>query len=63
MSQKGTKGLIAFTPKIDCDQTAMGLPPVTSLAVLVVLQSMVLNYKEIAVLCVLLSDLRHKTIR
>jgi hypothetical protein len=24
------KGLIAFTPEIDCDQTAMGLPPVTS---------------------------------
>jgi hypothetical protein len=27
---KATKGLIAFVPEIDCDQTAMGLPPVTS---------------------------------
>jgi hypothetical protein len=27
---KGDKGLIAFTPEIDCDQTAMGLPPVTA---------------------------------
>jgi hypothetical protein len=26
---KVIKGLIAFTPEIDCDQTAMGLPPVT----------------------------------
>jgi hypothetical protein len=26
---KATKGLIAFTPEIDYDQTAMGLPPVT----------------------------------
>jgi hypothetical protein len=26
---KATKGLIALTPEIDCDQTAMGLPPVT----------------------------------
>jgi ABC-type iron transport system FetAB permease component len=25
-----TKGLIALTPQIDCDQTAIGLPPVTS---------------------------------
>jgi hypothetical protein len=25
-----TKGLIALTPEIDCDQTAMGLPPDTS---------------------------------
>jgi hypothetical protein len=25
-----TKGLIALTPEIDCDQTAIGLPPVTS---------------------------------
>jgi hypothetical protein len=30
MSYKATIGLIAFTPEIDCDQTAMGLPPVTS---------------------------------
>jgi hypothetical protein len=27
---KATKRLIAFTPEISCDQTAMGLPPVTS---------------------------------
>jgi hypothetical protein len=25
-----TKGLIALKPEIDCDQMAMGLPPVTS---------------------------------
>jgi hypothetical protein len=30
MSYKATIGLIAFTPEINCDQTAMGLPPVTS---------------------------------
>jgi hypothetical protein len=30
MSQKATKGLIALTPEIDCDQTASGLPPATS---------------------------------
>jgi hypothetical protein len=27
--------LIAFTPEIDCDQTAMGLPPVTSAVLLI----------------------------
>jgi hypothetical protein len=27
---KGTKGLIALTTEIDCNKTAMGLPPVTS---------------------------------
>jgi hypothetical protein len=27
---KATKGLIALTPEIDCNKTAMGLPPVTS---------------------------------
>jgi hypothetical protein len=26
----GIKGLIALTPEIDCNKTAMGLPPVTS---------------------------------
>jgi hypothetical protein len=26
---KGDLGLIAHTPEIDCDQIAMGLPPVT----------------------------------
>jgi hypothetical protein len=31
---KATKGLIAFTPEIGCDQTAMGLPPVTSAVLL-----------------------------
>jgi hypothetical protein len=30
MSYKATTGLIAFTPEIDCDKTAMGLPSVTS---------------------------------
>jgi hypothetical protein len=30
MKDNATKGKIAFTPKIDYDQTAMGLPPVTS---------------------------------
>jgi hypothetical protein len=30
MSKKATKVLIALTPDVDCDQTAMGLPPVTS---------------------------------
>jgi hypothetical protein len=30
MSYKATIELIAFIPEIDCDQTAMGLPPVTS---------------------------------
>jgi hypothetical protein len=28
MSQKATKILTAVSPEIDCDQTAMGLPPV-----------------------------------
>jgi hypothetical protein len=27
---KATKGLITLTPEKDCDQTAMDLPPVTS---------------------------------
>jgi hypothetical protein len=27
---KATKGLIAVTPEVDCDQTAMGLPDVMS---------------------------------
>jgi hypothetical protein len=29
-SSKVTKGLTALTSEIDCDQTPMGLPPVTS---------------------------------
>jgi hypothetical protein len=29
------KGLIAFTPEIEYDQTAMGLPPVTSAVLLI----------------------------
>jgi hypothetical protein len=29
------KGLIALTPEVDCDQTAMGLPPVTSAVCLI----------------------------
>jgi hypothetical protein len=32
---KGAKGLIAFTPEIECDQTSMGLPPVTSAVFLI----------------------------
>jgi hypothetical protein len=32
---KATKGLIAFAPEIDFDQTAMGLPPVTSAVLLI----------------------------
>jgi hypothetical protein len=35
MSQKTNKGLIAHTPEIDCDQMAMGLPPVTSAVFLI----------------------------
>jgi hypothetical protein len=31
-----TKGLIAVTPEIDCNKTAMGLPPVTSTMFLIV---------------------------
>jgi hypothetical protein len=31
---KATKGLIAVTPEIDCDQTVVGLPPVTSAVLL-----------------------------
>jgi hypothetical protein len=29
------KRVIAFTPQIDCDQTAMGLPPITSAVLLI----------------------------
>jgi hypothetical protein len=32
---KATKGLIAFTLEIDCNQTAMGLPPITSAVLLI----------------------------
>jgi hypothetical protein len=32
---KATKGLAALTPEMDCDQTAMGLPPVTSTVFLI----------------------------
>jgi hypothetical protein len=32
---KATKGLTAHTPEIDCDQTAMVLPPVTSAVFLI----------------------------
>jgi hypothetical protein len=30
-----SKGLIAFAPEIDCDQTAMGLPPDMSAVLLI----------------------------
>jgi hypothetical protein len=30
-----TKGLIALTPDIDCNKTAMGLPPVSSAVFLI----------------------------
>jgi hypothetical protein len=32
---EGDKALTAFSPEIDCNQTAMGLPPVTSAILLV----------------------------
>jgi hypothetical protein len=32
---QGTKVLIAFAPEIDCDQMAMGLPPVKSAVFLI----------------------------
>jgi hypothetical protein len=32
---KGDKELIALTPEIDCNKTAMGLPPVTSAVFLI----------------------------
>jgi hypothetical protein len=35
MSYKATIGLIALTPEIDCDQMAMGLPPVKSAVFLI----------------------------
>jgi hypothetical protein len=34
-SLKATKGLIALTPEIDCNKTAMALPPVTSVVFLI----------------------------
>jgi hypothetical protein len=34
MSQKESKGLTALSPKIDYHQTAMSLPPVTSVVFL-----------------------------
>jgi hypothetical protein len=35
MSQKATKGITALTLEIDCDQTTMGLPLVTSAVFLI----------------------------
>jgi hypothetical protein len=35
---KVTKGLITLTPEIDCDQTAMNLPPITSAVFLIAKQ-------------------------
>jgi hypothetical protein len=35
MSYKATKGLTASSPEIDCNQTAMDLPPVTSAVFLI----------------------------
>jgi hypothetical protein len=32
---QGDKGLIALTAEIDCDQTAIGLPPVTAAVFLI----------------------------
>jgi hypothetical protein len=32
---KGDKGLIALIPEIDCNKTAMGLPPVKSAVFLI----------------------------
>jgi hypothetical protein len=34
-SSKATKGLTALTSEMDCDQTAMNLPPVTSAVCLI----------------------------
>jgi hypothetical protein len=34
-SREAAKGLIAFTSEIDCDQTAMGLLPLTSAVLLI----------------------------
>jgi hypothetical protein len=36
MSQMATKGLTSVTPDMDCIQTAMDLPPVTSAVFLIV---------------------------
>jgi hypothetical protein len=33
--KKSSKGLTAIPPEIDCDHTAMGLPPVTSAVFLI----------------------------
>jgi hypothetical protein len=33
--ENATKGLIALKPEIDCNQTPMGLPPVTSAVFLI----------------------------
>jgi hypothetical protein len=35
MSKKTIKELIALAPEVDCDQTAMGLPSVTSAVFLI----------------------------
>jgi hypothetical protein len=35
LTMKVDKGLIALTPEIDCNKTAMGLPPVTSAVFLI----------------------------
>jgi hypothetical protein len=35
MSIKATKGLTALTPEIDYDQSAIGLPPITSAVLLI----------------------------
>jgi hypothetical protein len=35
LSSKTVTRLIALTPEIDCNQTAMGLPPVTSAVYLI----------------------------
>jgi hypothetical protein len=35
MSKKATQGLIALTPEIDCNETAMGIPAVTSAVFLI----------------------------
>jgi hypothetical protein len=35
MSKNATKGFIAVTSEIDCDQRVIGLPPVTSAELLI----------------------------
>jgi hypothetical protein len=46
MSSKATKGLTALMPESDCNQTAMGLPPVTSVFLIANLGNMWVSRKN-----------------